>query len=59
MAKVRITVAVTERQRAGLRRVSEKTGVPVSVYVRVALSRVLDLAEKQMDTIERTKAGKP
>lgn len=50
---VKITVTVSERQREGLKRISEKTGVPVSQYVREALSRVLDLAEKQMDTIER------
>jgi predicted DNA-binding protein len=50
---VRITVTVTERQRDGLRRISEKTGVSVSQYVREALERVLDLAERQMRSIER------
>ncbi len=49
---VRITVTITERQRDGLRRISEKTGVPISQYVREALGRVLDLAEKQAKTIE-------
>lgn len=50
---VRISVTVSERQRDGLKRISEKTGVPISQYVREALARVLDLAEKQMDSIER------
>jgi predicted DNA-binding protein len=52
---VAVTIRVTPAQADGLRRLSKKTGVPVAEYVREALGRVLQLAETQMRTLEKTR----
>lgn len=46
------TFDVDPAQLARLRALSEHTRVPVSVYVREGLDRVLELAETQQRTLE-------
>jgi len=48
-----IHVYVDEERWARVKKISEQTGVPASELVRQALDTVLDIAEKQMDTLEK------
>lgn len=48
---VQHTFQIEESKLTRLRALSDATGVPMSVYVREGLDRVLELAGKQMGTI--------
>lgn len=45
-------VTLSEEQMQRLRALSEHSRVPAAVFIREGIDRVLDLAEKQMDTLE-------
>jgi len=46
------TVQLDVEQHARLRALSERTKVPAGEYVREGLARLLDLAERQLRTID-------
>ena len=48
---VQRTVAIDEAQLARLHALSSRTQVPMGVYIREGLGRVLSLAETQMGTL--------
>lgn len=50
---VRRTILVTTEVWGKLKRVAEDRRVPIAEFVREGIDAVLDLAEKQQDTIER------
>lgn len=48
-------VTMTRAQWEKLQELSRSTRVPAAVFMREGIDRVLDLAEKQMDAIDRAK----
>jgi predicted DNA-binding protein len=54
---VQKTFTIEEGKLERLKALSAKTRVPVSVYIREALDRVLDLAEKQQRMTEQAAAN--
>ena len=46
-------IMIDEEKHARLRAISKKMRIPMAVLIREGLDRVLELAEKQQDSIER------